>query len=88
MNDPKQYRVLMFFANLISGYGWLIVIVWFLLGVGLGWSFFGPMVSILLGVVLGLFVGVPIIAGGQLLSVWLDQRNYLRDIANTLVQRP
>ena len=87
MNDSKQYRVLSIFANLVSGYGWLIVLFWFVIGTGISWTLMSGMMALLIGLLTGIVIGIPIIAFGQLLAVWLDQRNYLRDIAQSLTMR-
>lgn len=81
MYQRKDYQTLRAVASVTSGFGWLIVGVWVLLGLVIGWQTNGFLVGLLLGVVLGIFGGIPFIVWGQLVSVFLDQKELLEEIA-------
>jgi hypothetical protein len=80
MYQKKEYRTLRAVANVTAGFGWLIVAGFFLVGFFFGVTAGGFFSGIFLGIVLGAAFGLGFIVYGQLVSVFLDQKDLLEEI--------
>ncbi|HDL15007.1 MAG TPA: hypothetical protein ENH28_02445 [Euryarchaeota archaeon] len=80
----KEYRTLRTVANFTSGFGWVIVGVLALIGLIIGWQAGGFISGVLSGVIFGVLLGIPFIVAGQMISVFLDQKELLEDIRDSL----
>ncbi len=68
-------------ANFTSGFGWVIVGLFVLVGLIVGWKAGGFIAGVAGRIILGL-AGIPFIVMGQLVSVFLDQKELLEEILN------
>lgn len=89
MYQKKEYNTLRLVANFTSGFGWIIVGILALIGLIVGWKIGrNPVDSLLVGVlggaIFGIVVGVPFIVAGQLVSVFMDQKDLLEEILNAI----
>ena len=93
MSQKKEYHTLRSVANFTSGFGWVIVGVVALIGLILGWKigdsamypyFYRLMLGILTGGVVGVLLGIPFVVSGQMVSVFLDQKELLEEIRDSL----
>ncbi|HDO25049.1 MAG TPA: hypothetical protein ENG95_00205 [Nitrospirae bacterium] len=84
MYQKKEYRTLRTVANFTSGFGWVIVSVLALIGLIVGWKAGGFLSGVLSGVVFGVLLGIPFIVAGQITSVFLDQKELLEEIRDSL----
>ena len=82
MYTKKEYTTLRLVANFTSGFGWIIVGVLALIGLIVGWKSGGFLVGVFGGAVFGIVVGVPFIVAGQMVSVFMDQKDLLEEILN------
>jgi len=82
MYQSKQYNTLRTVAEFTSGFGWIIVGGLFFLGliIGANVSAGGILAGILLGLLFGIILGIPLVVGGQMVSVFLDQKELLEEI--------
>lgn len=80
MHEVKEYKTLRTFANIASGFGWVIVGVLAFIGLIAGWQAAGFFMGLISGIMFGIFTGIPFILGGQMISVFLDQKELLADI--------
>ena len=84
MYQSKEYKTLRTVANITSGFGWLIVGVLAFIGLVTGWQAGGFISGVLGGIIFGVFLGIPFVVAGQMVSVFLDQKELLEDIRNSL----
>lgn len=80
MYQSKDYKTLRTVANITSGFGWVIVGILAFIGLIVGWQANGFFAGVLGGILFGVFVGIPFIVSGQMVSVFLDQKELLEDI--------
>jgi hypothetical protein len=80
MYQKKEYATLKTVSNLTAGFGWLIVGIFFLIGLIVGWKSGGFVAGIFSGVLFGIVLGIPFIVWGQLVSVFIDQKELLEEI--------
>jgi hypothetical protein len=82
MYRSKEYNTLRTVAEFTSGFGWVIVGGLFFIGlvVGANISAGGIFVGILFGLLFGIMFGIPLVVGGQTVSVFLDQKELLEEI--------
>ena len=71
-------------SNVAAGFGWLIVGVFFLTGLIYGWKLGGFSTGIFFGIIFGVLLGIPFIVWGQLTSVFVDQKELLEEILDTV----
>jgi len=84
MYQKKEYHTLRTVASFTSGFGWVIVGVLALIGLIVGWKAGGFLSGVLSGVIFGVLLGIPFIVSGQMISVFLDQKELLEDIRDSL----
>ncbi|MBI5043307.1 MAG: hypothetical protein HZC10_05670 [Nitrospirae bacterium] len=87
MYQKKEYNTLRLVANFTSGFGWIIVGILALIGLIVGWKSAGFLVGVFGGAVFGIVVGVPFIVAGQMVSVFLDQKDLLEEISDSLKKK-
>ncbi len=63
-------------ANITSAFGWVIVGLFVLIGLIVGWKSGGFLVGVFGGAVFGIVVGIPFIVAGQMASVFMDQKGF------------
>jgi len=80
MYQKKEYATLKTVSNLTAGFGWVIVGIFFLIGLIVGWKSGGFFTGIFSGVLFGIVLGIPFIVWGQLVSVFVDQKELLEEI--------
>lgn len=80
MYQKKEYHTLRLVANFTSGFGWIIVGVLALIGLIIGWKSGGFLSGVLGGVMFGILFGIPFVVAGQMVSVFLDQKELLEEI--------
>ena len=83
MYTKKEYATLRAVSNVISGLGWGIVIIFFLIGLFAGISLKSFFAGIMFGLVFGI-CGIPLIIVGQNSNIFLDQKELLELIYETL----
>jgi len=84
MYKEKEYNTLRMVSKITSGFGWIIAGIFALFGLITGWSAGGFLAGIIGGIVCGVLLGVPFVIGGQMISVFLDQKELLADILETM----
>lgn len=84
MYQKKEYHTLRLVANFTSGFGWVIVGVLSFIGLIVGWKAGGFLYGVLSGIIFGVLLGIPFIVAGQMVSVFLDQKDLLEEILSTL----
>lgn len=82
MYQSKEYKTLRMVANITSGFGWVIVALLAVFGLIIGWQAGGFFSGVIMGIMSGVFIGIPFIVAGQMVSVFLDQKELLEDIRN------
>ena len=81
----SEFHILHIFIWLTRELEWVMLIVFALLGLSIGWRWLGGFfVGLLFDVAFVLVVGVPAIILGQLASVMLDNRQLLREIRDAV----
>jgi len=80
MYQKKEYTTLKTVSNITAGFGWVIVGVFFLIGLIVGWKSGGFFAGIFSGILCGIVLGIPFIIWGQLVSVFVDQKELLEEI--------
>ena len=80
MYKKKEYKTLRLVSNVTSGFGWVIVALLFILGWVVGSQSVGGLAGFFSGLVFGITAGIPIIVSGQLISVFMDQKELLEEI--------
>ncbi len=80
MYQKKNYNTLRTLSNMISGFGWVIIIILFIAGWIGGGQQVGVVGGFFAGLLTGLIIGIPLIALGQLISVFLDQKEIQEEI--------
>ena len=90
MYKSKEYNTLRTVAEFTSGFGWIIVGGLFLIGlvVGANISAGGILAGILFGLLFGIIFGIPLVVGGQTVSVFLDQKELLEEILKAMKSSP
>jgi hypothetical protein len=81
--ERKEYKTLRVIATFTSAFGWGIVIFFAFVGLIMGVAALGG-IGIILGPLLGVFAGIPYVAIGQLIGVFMDQKEVLEEILNSL----
>ncbi len=71
-------------ANITSAFGWVIVGLFVLIGLIVGWKSGGFLVGVFGGAVFGIVVGIPFIVAGQMVSVFMDQKDLLEEILGAI----
>jgi len=84
MYQKKEYATLRTVSNITSGFGWLIVGIFVLIGLLVGWKSGGFFAGLLFGIFSGIAGGIPFVVCGQLVSVFLDQKELLEEIHSSL----
>ncbi|MEK6656796.1 MAG: hypothetical protein AABY58_05080 [Nitrospirota bacterium] len=84
MYQKKEYNTLRLVANFTSGFGWVIVGILALIGLIVGWKSGGFLIGVFGGAIFGIVVGVPFIVAGQMVSVFMDQKDLLEEILSAL----
>ncbi|MEK6679426.1 MAG: hypothetical protein AABY39_08420 [Nitrospirota bacterium] len=74
-------------ANFTSGFGWIIVGILALIGLIVGWKSGGFLIGFFGGAIFGVVVGVPFIVAGQMVSVFMDQKDLLEEISDSLKKK-
>ena len=87
MYQKKEYATLRTVSNLTSGFGWIIVGIFFLAGLVIGWKAGGLIEGIFSGAIAGIAVGIPLIVMGQMVAVFLDQKDLLELILEALKKK-
>ena len=80
MEKTPAYNTLRYFARFTSSFGWLIVGLWAAIGFVAGWQWSGVLMGVLGGVTLGAALGLPFVLSGQLISVFINQKDLLEAI--------
>lgn len=80
MYQKKEYATLKTVSNLTAGFGWVIVGILFLIGLIVGWNSGGFFAGIFSGILFGVILGIPFIVAGQMVSVFIDQKELLEEI--------
>ena len=80
MYEKKEYATLKTVSHLTAGFGWLIVSIFFLIGLIVGWNSGGFFAGIFSGLIVGIVLAIPFIVWGQLVSVFVDQKELLEEI--------
>lgn len=86
MYERRDYKALRTFATLTAGFGWAVVAFMFVAGFLLGREAQGSLSGLVLGVVGAATFGLGFIVWGQMVSVFLDQKEILEEIHRTLSQ--
>ncbi len=84
MYTKKEYKTLRTVSNFISGLGWGIVGIFFFIGLLTGIGTGGFFRGIVIGALLAIAFGIPLIILGQSASVFLDQKELLELIHEAL----
>jgi hypothetical protein len=84
MYQKKEYNTLRLVANFTSGFGWIIVGILALIGLIAGWKSGGFLIGVFGGAIFGIVFGIPFIVAGQMVSVFMDQKDLLEEILNAL----
>jgi hypothetical protein len=84
MYQKKEYKTLRWVADITSGFGQVIVGLFGLMGLIIGWKAGGIIVGIIGGVFFGVIFGLPFIVLGQLVSVFLDQKELQEGILSAV----
>ena len=84
MYQKKDYKTLRTLSNMISGFGWVIIIILFIAGWIGGGQQVGVIGGFFAGLLSGLIIGIPLVALGQLISVFLDQKEVQEEILATI----
>jgi len=87
MYERKEYATLKTVSNLTAGFGWLIVGIFFLIGLIVGWKSGGFFTGIFSGILFGIVLGIPFIVWGQMISVFVDQKELLEEILGMMKQK-
>ena len=87
MYQKKDYNTLRLVANFTSGFGWIIVGILAVIGLIVGWKSGGFLVGVFGGAVFGIVVGIPFIVAGQMVSVFMDQKDLLEEISDSLKKK-
>lgn len=89
MYQKKEYKTLRTISNFISGLGWGIVGIFFFVGLmaGMAAGMGGFIGGIIIGLILGASLGIPLIILGQSASVFLDQKELLELIHESLSKK-
>ena len=87
MYQKKEYNTLRLVANFTSGFGWIIVGILAIIGLIVGWKSGGFLVGIIGGVFSGVLFGIPFIVMGQMVSVFMDQKDLLEEISDSLKRK-
>lgn len=82
--QKNKYKMLRSASNFLVQLGWIVLIFLFVVGIIAGFQASGNPMVILMGGFLGLVIGIPIIVLGQIISVFLDQKELLEEIRDTL----
>lgn len=85
MYQKKEYRTLRTFAQLTAGLGWVVVAVLFIVGFIAGLKAEGLLAGLVAGAI-ATSAGLGLIVYGQLVSVFLDQKELLEEIAGSSSQ--
>ena len=87
MYQKKEYNTLRLVANFTSGFGWIIVGILALIGLIVGWKSGGFLVGVFGGAIFGIVFGIPFIVAGQMVSVFMDQKDLLEEISDSLKKK-
>ena len=87
MYQKKEYTTLRTVSNITSGFGWVIVGILFLIGLIVGWNSGGFFAGIFLGIIFGIILGIPFIVSGQMVSVFIDQKELLEEILDAVKKK-
>lgn len=83
MYERKEYKTLRVIATFTSAFGWGIVGLFAFFGLIMGIAVLGGG-GIILGPLFGALIGLPYVATGQLIGVFMDQKEVLEQILNFL----
>ena len=83
MYQKKEYNTLRMVAKVTSGLGWVIVGLLALIGFATGWAKHDFVTGVLVGIIFAV-AGIPLVVMGQMVSVFLDQKELLEEILGAL----